>query len=103
MLGLLLNTLLLLLRNNFSREHPKVLYQYGGQEKSKNKKTRKSKSEEKVVGRISASLSPARKREAVTQCGARGIHHPARRITHGAGIVKGWEDKRDHGRIDTLT
>ena len=35
--------------------------------KRKDKKTRKSRSEKKVVGFSSASLSPARKREAVTQ------------------------------------
>ena len=38
----------------------------GGQEKRKDRKTRKSRSEEKVVGFSSASLFPARKHEAVT-------------------------------------
>ena len=33
-----------------------------------------------------------------------GIDHPMRRITQGTGIIKGWEEKRDHGHIpDTLT
>ena len=41
----------------------------GDQEKRKDRKTQKSKSEEKVVGFSSASLFPARKREAVTQDG----------------------------------
>ena len=44
-------------------------------------------SEEKVVG--SASLFPARKQEAVPQGGTRGIDHPTRKITQGAGIIKG--------------
>ena len=34
----------------------------------------------------------------------RGMDHLTRWRTQGAGIVKGWEDKRDHGRIpDTFT
>ena len=41
----------------------------GVQEKNKDKKSRKSRSEEKVVGLSSAFLFPARKREAVTQGG----------------------------------
>ena len=41
----------------------------GGQEKRKNKKTRKSRSEEKVEGFGSASLFLVRKREVVTQGG----------------------------------
>ena len=53
----------------------------------------------KVVGFSSASLFPARKRKVVTQGGIRGIGHPTRRRTQGSGIVKGWKDKRDHGRI----
>ena len=47
----------------------------GGEEKKKDRKTWKSRSEEKVVGFSSASLFPARKREAVTQDGTRGIEH----------------------------
>ena len=60
-----------------------------------------------MVGFSSASLFPSRKREAVTKGGTRGIDHPTRRKTKGAGIVKvvkGWEDKRESGRIpDTFT
>ena len=41
----------------------------GRQEKRKDRKPRKSKSEEKVVDFSSASLFPIRKREAVTQGG----------------------------------
>ena len=41
----------------------------GGQEKWKDKKTQKSRSEEKVVGFRLASLFPVRKWEAVTQGG----------------------------------
>ena len=41
-----------------------------------------------MVGFSSSSLFPTRKQEA-------GIDHPTRRRTQGAGIVKGWEDKRD--------
>ena len=56
-------------------------------------KTRKSISEEKVLGFSLTSLFPPTKREAVTKGG-----------TSGAGIVKGWEEKQDCGRIpDTFT
>ena len=41
----------------------------GVQEKRKDRKTRRSRSEEKVVGFSSASLFPARKLEPVTQGG----------------------------------
>ena len=76
----------------------------GVQEKRKGRKTRKSRIEKKVVGISLASLFPARKREAITQGGTRGIDHPTRRRTQVAGIVRGWEDKRDHVRIpDTFT
>ena len=58
----------------------------------------------KVVGSSSASLFTARKKEAVTQGGTRGIDHPTRKRTQGVGIVKGWEDNRDRGGIpDTFT
>ena len=81
-----------------------VLFRWGGQEKRKDKKTRKSKSEEEVLNFSSASLFPARKREPVIQGGTRGIDPLTRRRTQGDGIVKGWEDKRDRGRIpDTFT
>ena len=69
----------------------------GGQ-KRKDRKTMKSRSEEKVVGFSSASLFPARKREAVTQAGTRGIDHPMWRKTQGACIVKGWKNIQDCGR-----
>ena len=67
----------------------------GGQKKRKARKTRKSMSEEKVVGFSSASLFPARKRDVITQGGDRGIDHSMRRKTQGDGTVKGWEGKRD--------
>ena len=55
-------------------------------------KIQKSMKEEKVVGSNSASLFPARKRDAVTEC-------TARRTTQG-----GWETKLDHELIpDTFT
>ena len=41
----------------------------GGQKKRKDRKSQKSRSEEKVVGFSSASIFPARKWEAVTQGG----------------------------------
>ena len=69
-------------------------------------KTRKDgKVEEKMVAFISpAFLFPSRKRELITQGGTRGIDHPTRGRTQGAGIDIGWEDKRDRGRIpDTFT
>ena len=57
-----------------------------------------------MVGFSSASLFPARRWEAVTQGGTRGIDHPIRRKTQGVGIMKGLEDKRDRGCIpDTFT
>ena len=76
----------------------------GGQEKRKERKTRKCKSEEKVVTFSSVCLFPTRKWEAVTQGGTRGIDYPTRRKTQGTGIVKGCEDKRDRMCIpDTFT
>ena len=48
-----------------------------------------------MVGLSSASLFPTRKWKAVTQGGTRGIDPPRWKRTQGAGIVKGWEDKRD--------
>ena len=75
-----------------------------GVQKRKDRKTRKSINEEKMVSFSSAFLFPARKREAVTQVGTRGIDYFIRRRTEGAGIDKGWEDKRDRGPIPhTLT
>ena len=65
----------------------------GVQDKRKDRKTRKSRSEEKVVSFSSASLFPAKKWEAVTQGGTREIDHLMRRRTQGASIVKGLEDK----------
>ena len=59
------------------------------------RKCRKNRSEEKVVDFRSDSLFPARKREAVIQGGTTGIDHSMWRRAHGAGTVKGWEDKRD--------
>ena len=53
------------------------------------RKTRKSRSEEKVLDFRSASLFPVRKWEG----GTRGINHRTWRRTQGAGIAKGWEDK----------
>ena len=82
--GVRLLLLLLLLRSN-----PTL----GGQEKRKDKKTWKSRNEEKVVGFSLVSLFPAKKREVVTQGGTRGIDHPMRRKIQGANIAKGWEDK----------
>ena len=56
--------------SNPSKQHSKVLtIWFGGQEKRKGRKTRKSKSEGKAVGCSSASLLLARKREEVTQGG----------------------------------
>ena len=48
----------------------------GGQGKRKDNKTRKSKSEEKVVGFSSAFLFPARKREVIAQGGNYGDRPP---------------------------
>ena len=51
------------------------------------------------MGFSSASLFSARKREAVTKVEAIRIDYPTRRITQGTSNVKGWVEKRDHGRI----
>ena len=80
-----------------SRQHSRALLE--GQEKRKDRKTQKSRNEEKVVGFSSSSLLPARKPEAVTQGGTRRIDNLTWRRTQGAGIVKGWEDMQDRGRI----
>ena len=58
-------------------------------EKRKDRKTRKSGSEEKVVNSSSASLFPARKWEAATEVGTREINHLMSRRTQGASIIKG--------------
>ena len=88
----------ILLRSNSSRQL-KGSISLGGQEKSKGRKTRKSRSEKKVVSFSSASLFSARKRGAVTRAGIRVIYHQKWRKTQGAGIVKDWKDKRDRGCI----
>ena len=52
----------------------------------------------------SASLVLARKREEDPQGGTRGRDDSTRRKTQGAGILEGWEDKLDGGKIpDTST
>ena len=58
-----------------------------------------------MVGFSSDTLFPVRKWEAVTEVETeRMIHYPTGRITQGAGIVKGWENKEAHDRIpDTFT
>ena len=62
--------LLLLLRSNPSRQHSEVLYRWGGgKEKREDRKTRKSRSKEKIVGFSPSSLLPGRKLEAVTHGG----------------------------------
>ena len=71
--------------NNPTRQHSK-----GFGEKRKDRETRKSRNEEKVVSFSSASLFPARKRGAVTQGGTRVMDHPTQRKNQGAGIVKNW-------------
>ena len=68
-------------------------------QKTRKEENTKSRSEEKVAGFKTASLFPARKREAVTEGGTGGTDHPTWRKTQGASIVKGWEEKRDSGCI----
>ena len=83
----------------------KVLYRWRVRRRGK---TRKSRSEEKVIGFNPTSLFPARKREAVT----REDRSPTRKISQGAWkVVKGeiqplyWfgllvtKKKHDRGRI----
>ena len=55
----------------------------------KDRKTRKCKSDEKVVGFTSTSIFPVRKREGVTSGETTGIDHPMWRITQGTSILKG--------------
>ena len=69
----------------------------------KDRKTRKSRSEEKVVGFSSAFLFPARKQESHPEWN-QGDKPPDAEENPGSGIVKSWEDKQDRGRIpDTFT
>ena len=57
-----------------------------------------------MVGFSSAFLFPAKKGESVTQSEIRVIDHPTQGRTQEAYIVKGWEDKRDHGSVpDSFT
>ena len=53
----------------------------GVEEKRKDRKTQRSRSEKKVVDFSSASRFPTRKWVAVTQDGTRGIYYPTRRRT----------------------
>ena len=74
------------------------------QEKRKDRKTRKSRNKEKVVGFSIASLFQARKLGTVNQGETREIDHRTWRRPHGAEIIKAWEDMRDQGSIpDTFT
>ena len=59
----------MLLRSNPQQAALQGAISLGGQEKRKDSKTRKSRSEEKVTGFSSAFLFLARKRESVTQGG----------------------------------
>ena len=71
----------------------------GGQEKRKDRKTRKSKTEEKVVSFSSVSLFPCKEMGGSHSSWKswnhlnRGIDHLTWGKTQGAGMVKGWEDK----------
>ena len=57
-----------------------------------------------MVGFSSASPFPRKKLKVVTQGKTTGIDHPMWRGIQGVGIVKDWEDKRDHGSIpETFT
>ena len=88
---------------NPSRQHSNVLYRWESEVRRRKLRKNRSGKREKVVGFNSGSLLAAWKREAVTQAGTRGIDHLMWR-TQGAGIVKGWEYKRDRARIpDTFT
>ena len=57
----------------------------------KDRKTMKSRSEEKVVGFSSTSLFPAWKWEAVTRVELTGDRPPMTRITHRTSIIIGWD------------
>ena len=69
----------------------------------KDRKARKSRSKEKVVGFSLASLFNARNGSQSPRVETTGVDHSTR-ITQVAGAVKTWEDRLDHGRIpDTST
>ena len=70
-----------------------------GQKRRKDRKTRNSRSEEKIVGFSPTFLFHAKKWDAVTQDGIRRIDHLTPRRAQGAGVFKDWEDKRECGRI----
>ena len=69
-----------------------MIYRWEVKRKRKDRKTQKSRSEEKVVGFSSAYLFPARKWEAVTLGGTSLKDLPMWR-TQGASIIKGWKEK----------
>ena len=74
------------------------------EKKNKDRKTRRSRCEQKVVGFSSAPI--LRKETGGSYQGEiqRVIDHPTWRRTQGAGIVKGWDGKRDRVCIpDTFT
>ena len=66
--------------------------------------TQRSKSEEKEAGLAQSLYSPQGNERQLHRLGTNGINQPKRKITQGAGIVKGWEDKGGRGCIlDTFT
>ena len=71
--------LLLLLRNNPSRQYPKVLYRWEVRRRGKTEKHRKVRVKKKMVGVNLSSLFPAKEWEAVTQSGTRGIDYKTKR------------------------
>ena len=76
---------------NASRQHSKVLYHWGG------KKGKTGKVEMKRKWWILSSNLPIPHKETrqSPKVETTGIDQPMRKITQGAGIVKGLEDKRD--------
>ena len=74
--------------------------------KALNMKKRKIRSEEKVLGLAQSSYPHKEMGDSHPGWNhkTRGMYHLMWRRTQGAGIIKGWEDKRDGGYIpDTFT
>ena len=71
------------------------------QKKRKDRITRKSKSEEKVVGFSFGSLfhTPQGNGSHLPRVNTKGIENLPVRKTQGASIIKGWEDKLERRRI----
>ena len=88
-----------LLRSNHpSRKQSKVLYRWGVRRRRKTAKQEKVGVNRKWWVLVQPPYSPQRNGRQ-TQCGTRRMDHLTRRRNKVAGLVKGWEEKRDRGGI----